>query len=381
MSRATVPSPVSPPRLSDSVAVLLFPDAADSRCQRFGISLKAMGTRDQTVLAFYTQPAATIVSRDSRPLYVARPPARRLPGNCRHFTVLMTAMLRAHGTAARARCGFGGYFGTDMFEDHWVCEYWHTGQNRWILVDAQVDDVQRGWFGIDFDTTDVPRDRFLVAGQAWTRYRSGAADPAKFGLSVIGEAGDWWIAANLMRDAAALHNIEVLPWDCWGSMPAPSQPITGDLATLFDRLAAVTQEPDSAFAELRQLCSGERLRVPPTVRREVEVLEGLPVRSGGVRRTARKILVVGGGQDLSRKHCCPSRQICRPSIRGSGRHSPAFHQVRRCHCPPESRSAQHAQACRMNHQSFPVQGIPGIPGHILQQKQRQSAQRRRKEMV
>jgi Transglutaminase-like superfamily len=212
---------------------------------------------------------AQIVERDSRPLDVAREPADRLPGNCRHFTVLMTAMLRAQGTPARARCGFGGYFGTDMFEDHWVCEYWHAGQQRWILADAQIDDTQRGWFRIDFDTADVPRDRFLVAGQAWNRYRSGAADPDKFGLSIIKESGDWWIAANLMRDAAALRNIEVLPWDCWGAMPAPDHPISSDLAALFDRLAAVTQTPDAAADELRTLYEDDRLRVPPTVRNAV----------------------------------------------------------------------------------------------------------------
>jgi hypothetical protein len=209
---------------------------------------------------------AQILERDSRPLEVAREPEDRLAGNCRHFTVLMTAMLRAHGTRARARCGFGGYFGTDMFEDHWVCEYWHTGQERWILVDAQVDDKQRGWFGIDFDTSDVPRDRFVVAGQAWASYRSGEADPARFGLSLINEAGDWWIAANLMRDAAALRNIELLPWDCWGAMPVPDRPISAGVAALFDRLAAVTQAPDAAFAELRLLCDDDRLRVPPMVR-------------------------------------------------------------------------------------------------------------------
>jgi len=207
-----------------------------------------------------------IVARDSRPLHVTRPPAARLPGNCRHFTVLMTAMLRAHGTPARARCGFGGYFGTGWFEDHWVCEYWHTGQQRWILVDAQIDDTQRGWFGIEFDTTDVPRDRFLVAGQAWSRYRVGSVDAGRFGLSLIDEAGDWWIAANLMRDAAALGNIELLPWDCWGAMPGPDQPIGADLAALFDQLAAHTLTPDAAFTELRQLRDDERLRVPPVVR-------------------------------------------------------------------------------------------------------------------
>src|SRR5215469_4684057 len=131
---------------------------------------------------------AQIVARDARPLHLARQPAARLPVNCRHFTVLITAMLRAQGTPARARCGFGGYFGTGMFEDHWVCEYWHAGQQRWVLVDAQIDGRQRELFSIDFDVTDVPRDQFLIAGDAWALCRSGAADPGKFGLSTIGEA-------------------------------------------------------------------------------------------------------------------------------------------------------------------------------------------------
>src|ERR1700710_1581726 len=44
----------------------------------------------------------TIVVRDPRPLDVAREPADRLATNCRGFTVLATAMLRAHGVPARA---------------------------------------------------------------------------------------------------------------------------------------------------------------------------------------------------------------------------------------------------------------------------------------
>jgi hypothetical protein len=209
---------------------------------------------------------AEIAARDPRPLDVARAPEGRLPGNCRHFTVLAVAMLRAHGIPARARCGFGGYFGNGSFEDHWVAEYWHAGHQRWQLLDAQIDGVQLGWFPIDFDLTDVPRDQFLVAGEAWRRIRAGEADPAKFGLSLLKEAGDWWIAANLMRDGAALLNLEVLPWDCWGAMPTPADPIGDDLAALFDRLAELTLAPDDNLAELRLLYSGERLRVPATVR-------------------------------------------------------------------------------------------------------------------
>lgn len=208
---------------------------------------------------------AQIVACDDRPLSIARPPEARLPGNCRHFSVLMVAMLRAQRTPARARCGFGGYFGTGWFEDHWVCEYWNAGQQRWVLVDAQIDDRQRRWFGIEFDVTDVPRDRFLIAGEAWTRCRSGLADPGTFGLSLVDQAGDWWIAGNLMRDAAALHNIEVLPWDGWGAMPGEYEPIGADLGALFDRLATLTQTPDAAYGELQELCLDERLRVPGSV--------------------------------------------------------------------------------------------------------------------
>ncbi|HCT79000.1 MAG TPA: transglutaminase [Micromonosporaceae bacterium] len=211
-----------------------------------------------------------ITARDNRPLDTARAAPDRVAGNCRQFTVLMVAMLRAHGIPARARCGFGGYFVNGIFEDHWVCEYWHARQQRWILVDAQIDERQRDMFPIDFDVTDVPRDRFLIAGEAWARCRAGAADPDTFGLSLTNEAGYWWIAGNLMRDAAALSNIELLPWDVWGAMPAPDEHIDDDRRALFDHLAALTRTPDTAFAELRRLChDDDRLRVPPTVHNHV----------------------------------------------------------------------------------------------------------------
>jgi Transglutaminase-like superfamily len=207
-----------------------------------------------------------IVAKDSRPLAEAREPTARLAGNCRHFTVLMVAMLRNQAIPARARCGFGGYFGSGMFEDHWVCEYWDKSRQRWMLVDAQIDEVQRDLFPVDFDLTDVPREEFLIAGDAWARCREGAADPAKFGLSALGEAGYWWIAGNLLRDAAALGNVEMLPWDCWGAMPAPNGLIGGDDEELFDRLAEYTRQGDGAFDVRQQLCGSEdRLRVPSTV--------------------------------------------------------------------------------------------------------------------
>jgi hypothetical protein len=145
------------------------------------------------------------------------------------------------------------YFTEGWGEDHWVVEYQHGG--RWKRGDAQIDDVQRKAFGIDFDLADLPEEAFLTGGEAWQRVRGGSADPSRFGLSSIGEAGDWWIAGNLMRDLA---DVEVLPWDCWGEMPSPGAAV--DVA-LFDRLAA----SDERLAVPDQVYNALRKRVEPLV--------------------------------------------------------------------------------------------------------------------
>jgi hypothetical protein len=205
----------------------------------------------------------SLLARDSRPLSVARPVDERLVGVCRHFAVLLVSILRAKGVPARARCGFGAYFFPGRYEDHWVCEYWNSGRQRWILVDAQIDAVQRDIFKPAFDLLDVPRDQFLVAGEAWARCREGEADPQAFGIFDM--RGPAEIAQNLLRDFAAANNMEMLPWDVWGAMPRGSLPSGADLE-LFDRVAALTRKPDSGFDEIsRRYSESDRLRVPASV--------------------------------------------------------------------------------------------------------------------
>jgi hypothetical protein len=205
-----------------------------------------------------------LFTHDSQPLSVARSVDERLIGVCRHFTVLLVAMLRAQGIPARARCGFGSYFNPGHFYDHWVCEYWNTAQARWIRVDAQIDDVQRAVLKVDFDVLDVPHDRFVIAGDAWTQCRASEVDPLKFGIFDM--RGLWFIAGNLVRDVAALNNMEMLPWDVWGFMPSPEEPIQNGQLAFFDQLATLTRAPDAVFSELRKLYEGDdRLRVPATV--------------------------------------------------------------------------------------------------------------------
>lgn len=205
-----------------------------------------------------------ILARDGRPLSVPRRLEDRLIGVCRDFTVLAVAILRAQGVPARARCGFGSYFVPGQLEDHWVCELWDASRDRWVLVDTQLDDHQRRALGTDFDVLDVPRDRFLVASDAWTACRGGQADPSRFGIFTL--RGLWFVAGNLLRDFAALSAMEMLPWDCWGAMPSASDQPTSDQLSLLDRVAAVARSPDDRFAEMRMLYeSDDRLRVPGTV--------------------------------------------------------------------------------------------------------------------
>lgn len=205
-----------------------------------------------------------LLAHDDRPLAAARSPDKRLVGVCRHFTALFVTMLRVKGYAARARCGFGTYFEAGKFIDHWVCEYWNDAHSRWMLVDAQIDDVQRGLFKPDFDLLDVPLDRFVIAGDAWQMCREGHQDAAKFGIMKM--TGLWFIAGNVVRDFAALNNVEMLPWDVWGPMLRPGETASAEQLALIDRLAALTRSLDQSFAELRKLYQSDaNLCVPATV--------------------------------------------------------------------------------------------------------------------
>jgi hypothetical protein len=207
-----------------------------------------------------------ILALDSRPLSVARPVEKRVVGVCHHFALLMTAMLRAKGIPARYRCGFGAFFNAPKFEEHLVCEYWNEAEARWVLADAQLDEVWRRNLGFAFDPMDVPRDQFVVAADAWTQCRSGKADPAKFGIFVGELRGLWFIAAELIRDVAAFSKMEMLPWDGWGAMPHRGQQLDAGQLAFFDRLAALTAGTDASHGELRSLYEkDERVRVPKTV--------------------------------------------------------------------------------------------------------------------
>jgi hypothetical protein len=212
--------------------------------ERYGVQLTEE-RQAEVQLRHVDRQLARLVELDGRPLTEARSPERKLVGNCRDFTVMMTAILRHQGVPARARCGFGTYFTPDRYEDHWVCEVWDAEQERWTLVDAQLDGLMLDALKPDFDPLDVPRDRFVVGGQAWQLCRRGEADPDHFGIFDM--HGLWFVRGDLIRDFLAFGKIEILPWDGdWGYLAVPIEQIGVDEAdlALMDRVAALTLADD-----------------------------------------------------------------------------------------------------------------------------------------
>ena len=188
------------------------------------------------------RPAAALVDAllavDPAPLRLAREPARRVIGTCRHFAVLSCALLRHRGFAARARCGFATYFQPGRGLDHWVTEYWHDGERRWVRVDSEI----LGKSIVD-TPEDLPAGAFRTGGESWTGFRAGRIDAATFGVLGTGNWGPAEIRGNAIRDLAALNKVEMLPWDEWGRMAASYRGETGpDYDDLLDTVAAVCAE-------------------------------------------------------------------------------------------------------------------------------------------
>ena len=211
---------------------------------------------------------ARIIKLDDRPLNEPRPPEKRLVGCCRDFAVLFCAMARYQGIPTRTRVGFAAYiaeFGPDFNADHEIVEYWDSSEKRWRLVDPGQSDLLIRLNNIRFDTTDIPRDQFIVAGLAWQICRAGRVDPDQFGADPDSYLKGWWFIRNrLIHDLASQNKMELLLWDTWGLMDYGIKPTEEDLV-LLDRVAKLTQAGNETFDEMRAIYEQAGLKVSPVV--------------------------------------------------------------------------------------------------------------------
>jgi hypothetical protein len=215
---------------------------------RYGITLNRV-RQEEANLRTIRDRLAKILALQEVPLTEPRPLTKKTVGTCRDFALLLTAILRHQGIPTRARAGFGTYFTPDRYEDHWVCEYWHPEQARWVMVDPQIDALQCEALSIDFDPLHMPEGKFVTGGQAWRLCQSKAADPQHFGIFDF--HGLDFIKGNVIRDFLALNKIEILPWDDFKLIDKSLVKMDAPEKALIDRLALISSGEDRDFVLLR----------------------------------------------------------------------------------------------------------------------------------
>ncbi|MFD7934233.1 transglutaminase-like domain-containing protein [Streptomyces sp. NPDC059755] len=128
-------------------------------------------------------------------------------GTCRDYSLLLCSLLRATGTPSRIRCGYAPYFAEGFQDDHWVTEYRLPDGTR-RLADAQVSAAV---CEVPFDPMDVPRDGFLVAGQAWRAWGRDALTEDELALvDAVAAAPAYEEARRLYADPRLVVSREIL---------------------------------------------------------------------------------------------------------------------------------------------------------------------------
>lgn len=227
---------------------------------QLGINLNRI-RKEESNLRTIQDRLAKIIELDDAPLNIQRSLSRKTVGTCRDFTLLFTSALRHQGVPARARCGFGAYFVEGNFEDHWVGEYWHLEDERWVMVDPQLDPFQIEQLGIDFDPLDMPRSKFITGGQAWEMCRAKRVDPQRFGIFNMRGLG--FVKGDLIRDFLALNKVEILPWDNFMLINTSLGRMTKAEKDLMDRLARISTGEDRDFVILQAAFAANQMKLLP----------------------------------------------------------------------------------------------------------------------
>lgn len=209
-------------------------------------SVKRLNDRD---IMTAEQILERILLLDDRSLDIARPIEKRMVGYCYTFTVLHTALLRAKGVPARARCGFVNYFDEGKWIDHWVTEY--VDGDTWALTDAHTG------------RNNVTREEFHDAGVAWLACRSGQAEPSDYGIEQFHLWGWDELRGSLVNDLGALNKAEYGHWEWCDTLNIKdkTQP-NDDLDKSLDLIAEITKG-ESQLDEVQKIFAKRSDLHPP----------------------------------------------------------------------------------------------------------------------
>jgi len=213
-----------------------------------GVSLYRKRT-NEVLIRTIPEKLKRLFEMDERPILLAREPKNKLVGNCRDFALFLCSFLRHQQVPARVRCGFADYLVPGKLEPHWICEHWHEPINKWVQVDAQLDNYQLQLLKIDFNPFDLPENRFVIPGKIWLSKNSKtdkAQIPKPMQLLTFGLSKN-----SLVRDFLALNKIEVLPQDNFQLMNKKIAQLNSTDKTLLIKLAKISTGSDRDFLMMR----------------------------------------------------------------------------------------------------------------------------------
>ena len=230
---------------------------------RYGINVTKERKAEQDLRKVKRQ-LDLIVKRSETKGSLKLPLEWRIFGTCRDFSTLLCALMRHKKIPARPRCGFATYFDPDssIKYDHWICEYWDEESKKWKMADAQLDSFQQKELTIDFNVTDIPKEVFVTAGNAWLSCRQGKADPNEYGI--MDWFGLWFIKGNLVRDLLSLSKLELLPWDINAvTGPYKNHPVEESQYPLMDAAAQITMDKDTHHSILEEFVHSNSISKMP----------------------------------------------------------------------------------------------------------------------
>ncbi len=260
-SFADLPAEVS--RLCDIVrgVILHFADAATNGVTLLPARLAEMDLRRAAQMLLH------LFKRHNAPLIAARLPGLRLIGCCRDFALLLCAMLWHKNIPARVRYGFSVLQIPGFHHDQTLLEFWHAPTQRWCLVDPRADSgyIQKFNLPARYIATDVPRDLYFSAADAWLQCRKHIISPDQFGTGITQRlTGLWFVRNKLLQDFAAINKNEMLLWDAWGAMlQGFSVPVAH--LSLLDEIAELLLNPDENLPAMAWRFCHPVLRVPKRV--------------------------------------------------------------------------------------------------------------------
>ncbi len=174
---------------------------------------------------------------------------KRITVSCRQASVLFSAILKAKGIPCRSRAGFMDFGDAgESYLEHWVNEYWDSGEGRWVLAD--VDGYYEYEVRFGYSQFDLPRRKFVTASEAWLGLRRHTLDKK---LDVFTPDLLQGVCEYLFMDFHALMNNEIFysyqPLYLRNGIQFLGEPELREL----DELAELLREPDENRERIKEM--------------------------------------------------------------------------------------------------------------------------------